>query len=165
MPLSASDRCSLPDFQGGSSYCGPWQEQTGCVWEKYLPTDDIIVRESEALKVSQEQLRHKGSILNQNLRSRPDLFPPNKFYCMMLSVRTFCLSLRRFGCISDSIRAPIRLLCVHEEESFKLELLVFERQWQHDLNSSGWQCSEGNTSPFNMCSHTHSLLRGRNSVI
>jgi len=104
-------------------------------------------------RLSQEWLRHKGSILNQNLRSRPDLFLPTSFtaWCYLWEHSVFS---QKVWLQLWLIRTLITLLCVREEENFNLGVISIREAWQHDLNSPGRQCSQGTVLHL-ICAHIH----------
>lgn len=146
-------------FQGGSSYCGPWQEQTGCVWEQYLPTDDIIAPESE---VQAEPGTKPQCTIKTYSKATPWSFSSaNKFCCVIYlgfsSTRTFCL-------------LPVGLAAslTHQDTDYtvlfpwraKLQspFIGILEAWKHGLKSPAWQCSESSVLHL-IWPHARSLLQ------
>lgn len=90
------------------------------------------------------------------------IFAPNKFYCMMLSVRTFFLfaeGLVHFWLIS--------LLCFQWRGMLQSSGISIREALKHDLNSPEWQCLHSTVLHL-MCAHIHTYtlsFRRRNSVI
>lgn len=74
---------SSQTFKAARVTVAPGEEQTGCVWEEYFPTHDIIPGMAAALK----KKKKKSSQFNQKRSTRPDVFQQTRLSTWLDLVR------------------------------------------------------------------------------